>query len=251
MAAPALDIRGLTKRFGGLLAVDQVSLELASGPLNAIIGPNGAGKTTLFNLISGELKADAGSVLFHGQEILGQAPHRIVRRGISRTLQIKSVFPNLTVAENIRAAVLAHEGLRSAWRSALSYRAVESRIDELLSVVGLGPLRERIASTLSYGDIALLEMALALANEPRLLLLDEPVCGMGPEETERTVMQIKELSKSIDVLLIEHDMEVVFAIADRIVVMAQGGVLASGQPAEIAANKDVQEAYLGSPEDEL
>ena len=247
--ASALLVRNLTKRFGGLVAVDDISLRLDAGRLNAIIGPNGAGKTTLFNLITGEIAADTGSVIFQGREIIGLKPHQIVKRGISRTLQIKSVFGGLTVAENIRAAVMAHAGIVSMFRPAISYRAVSARIDGLLHDVGLTHVRDRTASTLSYGDIALLEMALALANEPKLLLLDEPVCGMGPEETERAVAKIKEISSRMDVVLIEHDMEVVFAIADRITVMAQGAVLAAGTPAEIAGDQKVQEAYLGAPED--
>lgn len=249
--ATILDIRGLTKRFGGLVAVDNVSLAIESGRLNAVIGPNGAGKTTLFNLITGEITADSGSVRFAGGEIIGLKPHQIVRRGISRTLQIKSVFGGLTVADNVRAAIMAHEGISSPFRSARSFAAVAGRIDELLSNVGLIGLRDRVAGTLSYGDVALLELALALANEPKLLLLDEPVCGMGPEETERAVARIVDIAKRIDVILIEHDMEVVFGIADRITVMAQGAVLAQGSPAEIAKDLRVQEAYLGSPEDEV
>jgi branched-chain amino acid transport system ATP-binding protein len=234
---PALSLSGVTKRFGGLVAVDGISIHLESGKLNAIIGPNGAGKTTLFNLISGEIAADAGRVMFGGQDIAGLKPHDIVRRGISRTLQIKSVFGGLSVADNVRIAVLTHERVMSPFRPAASFRAAGSRADEL-------------ASTLSYGDIALLEMALALAGEPKLLLLDEPVCGMGPQETERTVGMIKDISKRIDVILIEHDMEVVFDIADFIMVMAQGAILATGTAAQIAVDHKVQEAYLGSPEDD-
>lgn len=248
--AITLRIRGLTKRFGGLIAVDNVSLELETGRLNAIIGPNGAGKTTFFNLVSGEIASDSGSVLFGGSEIIGLKPHQIVRRGISRTLQIKSVFGGLSVIDNIRAAVMAHEGITSPFRPASSYTTISERIDELLLDVGLTHLRDRIAATLSYGDIALLEIALALANEPKLLLLDEPVCGMGPEETARAVARIVDIAKRVDVVLIEHDMEVVFGIADRITVMASGAILAQGTPAEIAKDQRVQEAYLGMPEDE-
>ena len=246
----ALSIHNLTKRFGGLVAVDDVSVELLSGRLNAIIGPNGAGKTTLFNLITGEIPADTGRVQFKGANIIGLKPHQIVRRGISRTLQIKSVFGGLTVADNVRAAVMSHEGISGMFRPARSYRRVDERVGALLETVGLGAHRDRPASQLSYGDIALLEIALALANEPKLLLLDEPVCGMGPEETERAVARIKDISRRVDVVLIEHDMEVVFAIADHITVMAQGAILAAGKPTEISADPKVQEAYLGSPEDD-
>ena len=246
----ALLVKGLTKRFGGLVAVDNVSVSFQSGRLNAVIGPNGAGKTTFFNLITGEIAADSGQVLFRDQDITGRKPHQIVQCGISRTLQIKSVFGGLSVSENIRAAVMVHEGILSPFRPAKSYAAVTERIETLLEDVGLSHLRDQTASTLSYGDIALLELALALANEPHLLLLDEPVCGMGPEETERAVTKIRQISKSLDVILIEHDMEVVFAIADRITVMSQGAILADGTPQEIARDPKVQEAYLGSPEDE-
>lgn len=246
----ALDVSGLTKRFGGLTAVDNVSMNLASGKLNAIIGPNGAGKTTFFNLVTGELRADSGSVRVHGKDLTGLPPHRIVRAGVSRTLQIKSVFSNLTVADNIRAAVMANESIRSPFRPLLSYSAVNQRVDELIAEVGLTEYRDRTASTLSYGDIALLELALALANKPQLLLLDEPVCGMGPEETERTTGIIRGIAQGTDIVIIEHDMEVVFSIADHIVVMAQGAVLAEGEPEAISKDARVQEAYLGSPEDE-
>jgi branched-chain amino acid transport system ATP-binding protein len=249
-AATALSIAGLTKRFGGLVAVDGISMQIAAGRLNAIIGPNGAGKTTLFNLITGEIAADEGSIVFDGAEITALKPHQIVRRGISRTLQIKSVFGGLTVADNVRAAVMSHDGISSMFRPARSYRQVDERVGTLLAEVGLAAHRDRPASQLSYGDIALLEVGLALANEPKLLLLDEPVCGMGPEETERAVARIKDISRRVDVVLIEHDMAVVFAIADHITVMAQGAILAEGKPVDISADPRVQEAYLGSPEDD-
>lgn len=245
----ALKVDGLTKRFGGLVAVDNISFELPSRHLNAIIGPNGAGKTTLFNLITGEIVADSGRVEAHGQNISRLKPHQIVRRGVSRTLQIKSVFSGLTVEENVRTAVMAHEHIISPMRSAASYRNVNLRVYDLVEMVGLSRHLHTRASSLSYGDIAILEIALALANEPNLLLLDEPVCGMGPEETEQAVETIQKLSKTIDVISIEHDMEVVFSIADEILVMAQGAVLARGTPAEISSSPEVQEAYLGAPEE--
>lgn len=249
--SPALSIQNLTKRFGGLIAVDDISIDFQAGRLNAVIGPNGAGKTTLFNLICGELRADAGRIVVSGADISRMKPYQIVRRGISRTLQIKSVFSGLSVEENVLAAVLAKRGAKSIFRPAGSYRDVNARVDELIAEVGLTALRARQASTLSYGDVALLELALALASEPQLLLLDEPVCGMGPEETERTVNIIKAIASRVTVILIEHDMEVVFDVADDIVVMAHGALLARGTPEEISRNADVQEAYLGSPEDDL
>jgi branched-chain amino acid transport system ATP-binding protein len=247
--AVALSVNGMTRRFGGLVAVDNVSFDLPARRLNAIIGPNGAGKTTLFNLITGEIRPDAGRVEAHGHDITGLKPHQIVRHSVSRTLQIKSVFSGLTVAQNVRTAVMVHEGLASPFRPAASYGAVNSRVDALVAQVGLAPHMHTLASALSYGDVALLEIALALANEPRLLLLDEPVCGMGPQETEQTVIKIREIARTVDVVLIEHDMEVVFAVADEIIVMAQGAILARGTPAEISNSPAVQEAYLGAPEE--
>jgi branched-chain amino acid transport system ATP-binding protein len=246
----ALSLSGVTKRFSGLVAVNDVTIDLASGKLNAIIGPNGAGKTTLFNLIAGELDADEGRVVFAGRDLLGLKPHEVVRRGISRTLQIKSAFGGLSVADNVRAAVMAHQRILSPFRPASSYRGVTARVEDLIESVGLSTYRDEPAATLSYGDVALLELALALAAEPNLLLLDEPVCGMGPLETERAVAKIQDIAKHTDVVLIEHDMEVVFSIADFIMVMAQGAVLATGTPREISANAQVQEVYLGSPEDD-
>jgi branched-chain amino acid transport system ATP-binding protein len=246
----ALSISGVSKRFGGLVAVDDITIDLASRKLNAIIGPNGAGKTTLFNLISGEIPADAGRVTFEGRDILGLKPHEVVRSGISRTLQIKSVFGGLSVSDNVRIAVLTHERIMAPFRPVSSFRAATARTDEIIEEVGLFTHRDDLASTLSYGDVALLEIALALAAQPKLLLLDEPVCGMGPQETENTVDKIKDISQRIDIVLIEHDMEVVYDIADFIMVMSQGAILATGGAAEIAADPKVQEAYLGSPEDD-
>jgi branched-chain amino acid transport system ATP-binding protein len=250
MADVALRLSGVTKRFGGLVAVDGVTIDFASGKLNAIIGPNGAGKTTLFNLITGEIPADSGRIEFANSDIAKLKPHQIVRRGVSRTLQIKSVFGGLSVLDNIRMAVLTQRGIRAPFRLVSSFKSVSTRADELIEEVGLTGHHNTMASALSYGDVALLEMALALAAEPKLLLLDEPICGMGPQETERAVEMIKRISKRIDLILIEHDMEVVFDIADSIMVMAQGGILATGTATEIASNLAVQEAYLGSPEDE-
>lgn len=251
-AAPlALSIQNLTKRFGGLVAVNDISVDFPAGRLNAVIGPNGAGKTTLFNLICGELRTDDGRILFGGGDVTRLKPYQIVRRGIARTLQIKSVFSGLTVEENIRAAVLVKRGVRSSFRPSDAYAEVNERVDGLLDEVGLSDSRDLPASTLSYGDVALLELALALACEPQLLLLDEPVCGMGPEETARTVQIVKNIAKRVNVILIEHDMEVVFDIADDIVVMAHGALLARGTPEEISKNLDVQEAYLGSPDDDV
>jgi len=250
MSQPVLQIEGLTKRFGGLVAVDNVSLALAPRRLHAIIGPNGAGKTTLFNLVCGFLAADGGRVFFAGSDIGGLKPHQISRLGIARTLQIKSVFNRLSVEENIWIAAHARNRFLHPLRSAEKDRGTREKVERVLEEVGLSALAQREAGTLSYGDIALLEIGIALAQEPRLLLLDEPICGMSPAETERTVAKIRQLAARIDIVIIEHDMEVVFEIADDITVMAQGGVLASGAPGDIARDERVREAYLGQPDDE-
>ena len=251
MTEPVLRIKGLTKAFGGLVAVDRVDYELPGGDLRAIIGPNGAGKTTLFNLISGMLAADTGSIAFRGREIAGQSPHAISRMGIARTLQVKSVFNGLSVYDNIWIAAHARGGRLHPLRAARSYRDTAGTVESVLEEVGIDDLRDEQAGNLSYGDIALLEMAIALAMRPNLLLLDEPVAGMSPEETQNTVAKIKELSGQLDVILIEHDMEVVFGIADVITVMNNGAILCEGRPDEIARDPRVQEAYLGAPEDEV
>ena len=249
-SAPILSIRGLTKRFGGVIAVNDVTLEFVPGRLHAIIGPNGAGKTTLFNLVSGFLPADGGRVLFAGRDITGLKPHRISRLGIARTLQVKSVFGQLSVSDNLWITAQAQRGVLNPFRPATSYRETCEKVERVLEQLELNALAERQAGTLSYGDIALLEIGMAMVAEPRLLLLDEPICGMSPAETERAVVKIRELARTVDIVLIEHDMEVVFEIADNITVMAQGAVLASGTPQEIAADERVREAYLGRPEDE-
>ena len=250
MSSPVLKIDNLTKRFGGLTAVDNLSLSLAGGRLHAIIGPNGAGKTTLFNLISGLLPSDSGRVFFGDRAITGLKPHQISRLGIKRTMQIKSVFPQLNVAENLWITAQAGQRFLHPLRPAARYRETREKVDRTLEQLGLTALAQRAAGTLSYGDVALLEIGMALIGEPRLLLLDEPICGMSPAETGRAVTKIRELAKQIDIVIIEHDMEVVFEIADDITVMTQGAILASGTPREIAADERVREAYLGRPDDE-
>ncbi|TMJ28600.1 MAG: ABC transporter ATP-binding protein [Alphaproteobacteria bacterium] len=250
MSDPVLRTDKLTKRFGGLTAVNGLTFELAGGGLHAIIGPNGAGKTTFFNLISGLLIPDGGRVLFCGREITGRKPHEISRLGIKRTLQIKSVFPQLSVADNLWITGYAGHGFLHPLRAAAKDHATREKVERTLDQIGLDALAQRQAGTLSYGDVALLEIGMALISQPRLLLLDEPTCGMSPAETERAVAKIRELARTIDIIIIEHDMEVVFGIADHITVMAQGAILASGRPAEIAADERVREAYLGREEDE-
>jgi branched-chain amino acid transport system ATP-binding protein len=250
MTEPVLRTENLTKRFGGLTAVDNLSLSLPGGRLQAIIGPNGAGKTTFFNLVSGLLSADGGRVFFLGRDITGLKPHEISRLGIKRTLQIKSVFNQLSVAENLWVTRKAGNRFLHPFRDASRDLETKARVDQTLEQTGMTALADRPAGTLSYGDVALLEIGMALISEPRLLLLDEPTCGMSPAETGRAVATIRELARTIDIVIIEHDMEVVFGMADDITVMAQGTVLATGSPKEIAGDERVREAYLGRPEDE-
>ncbi len=245
-----LRTENLTKKFGGLIAVDNFTLSLESGRLHAIIGPNGAGKTTFFNLVSGILPLTSGKVFFGGREITGLKPHEISRLGIKRTLQIKSVFPQMTVAENLWVTRQASQGFLHPFRAATRDTQTRERVDQTLEQIGMTALADRTAGTLSYGDVALLEIGMALISEPKLLLLDEPTCGMSPAETERAVAKIKELARSIDIIIIEHDMEVVFGIASDIIVMTQGAILARGTPQEISNDERVREAYLGRPEDE-
>ena len=250
MTEAVLRTENLTKRFGGLTATDNLSLSLPGGRLHAIIGPNGAGKTTLFNLISGLLKPDSGRVFFGDRDITGLRPHEISRLGIKRTMQIKSVFNQLSVAENLWVTRQAAQRVLHPFKPASRDSQTREQVERTLEQIEMTALADRIAGTLSYGDVAMLEIGMALISEPRLLLLDEPICGMSPAETERAVAKIRDLARKIDIAIIEHDMEVVFGIADDITVLAQGSILAAGSPQEISANERVREAYLGRPEDE-
>jgi branched-chain amino acid transport system ATP-binding protein len=251
MTTPILQVEGLTKTFGGLLAINNVDFELPEGELHAIIGPNGAGKTTFFNLISGLLSADTGRVVFQGEDITGKAPHKISQRGISRTLQIKSVFNGLTVYDNVWIAAHSRAKFLHPFRSKKKYTDTAHQVEKVLEEMGLTSYAYEMAGNLSYGDLCLVEIAIALATRPSLLLLDEPVAGMSPEETEKTVLKIQELAKKLSVILIDHDMEVIFGIADVITVMNMGSVLSQGSPEVIAKDRRVQEAYLGTPEEEV
>lgn len=247
--APLIEVSGIVKRFGGLAALDGVDFTLAPGKLYAIIGPNGAGKTTLFNVITGILKPTAGQIRFQGEDITDAPVHRISRLGLARTLQIKSVFNGSTVAENLWIAVQSRFGVFQPFARARAKTETARKVDQLLEELGLTHLAHTPAGVLSYGDVALLEIGIALATEPKLLLLDEPICGMGPAETQQTVAKIKALSERINIIIIEHDIEVVFDVADDIIVMNQGAVLARGSPDEIAGDHAVRNAYLGDPDD--
>lgn len=246
MAEAVLRARDLARHFGGLKAVDGVSLDLVPGSIHAIIGPNGAGKTTLINLLSGDLPPSAGSIAFDGREIAGLPSERIARLGIARSYQRINIFERFSAFENCRLA--AQAATRHGWRllcPARRARHLDERAERALAQVRLDQ-PARIAAALSHGEQRQLEIAMTLSTNPRVLLLDEPLAGMGAEESTRMAALVKELGRSHAVLLVEHDMDVVFSIADRLTVMVDGKVLASDAPAAIRANAAVQAAYLGS-----
>ena len=244
-----LSVRSLARHFGSLRAVDDVSFTVERGELRAIIGPNGAGKTTLFNLISGFFPPSAGAIVFDGRDITRLSVHRRVQIGIGRTFQITEIFPDLSVRANVQIAVEAASGLRlRPWISRAAANAARERIDEILERGGLAARADRIASELAHGEQRAVEILMALALCPRLLLLDEPTAGMGDQETYHVTQLIERLHRDagLAIILIEHDMRVIFHLADRITVLAAGKVLAEGEPAEIAADEQVQAAYLGT-----
>jgi branched-chain amino acid transport system ATP-binding protein len=241
-----LETTGLTRRFGGLTAVSDLSLRLSVGELHAVIGPNGAGKSTLVNLLSGELAPSAGRVRLDGREVTGWPPWRLARGGIGRSYQKTNIMPELTVFENARLAAGARGFAPRRWlRAAAGDAASAAGARAALARVGLAEAGGQVAATLSHGQLRLLEIAMALATEPRVLLLDEPLAGMGPEESERLAALLRELARDHALLLIEHDMDVVFAVADLLTVMVDGRVLERGPPADIRASAAVREAYLG------
>jgi branched-chain amino acid transport system ATP-binding protein len=243
-----LRVESVSKHFGSLIAVNDVSMTVELGELRAVIGPNGAGKTTFFNLISGFLTPSAGRIIFDGNDITHLLPARRVWRGIARTFQITEVFPELPVRENLRIAVEVAAGYRLRfWQSEEDNRKVQARVAELLDMSGLAGKADRLVGELAHGDQRATEIMMALALNPRLLLLDEPTAGMGDQETYEIIQLIRRLHKDgkLTIVLIEHDMRVVFHLADRIMVLDQGKFLAEGTPQDIAANKAVQTAYLG------
>jgi branched-chain amino acid transport system ATP-binding protein len=242
-----LAVEGLAKSFGGVHAVRGVSFAVAAGELLALIGPNGAGKTTCFNMLNGQLAAAGGSVRFEGRELLGLAPRQVWRLGVGRTFQITATFASMTVRENVQMALLSHHRrLREWWRPAA--RLYREEADRLLARVGMEAQAERACSVLAYGDLKRVELAVALANEPRLLLMDEPTAGMAPKERIALMALTAEIvrERRIAVLFTEHDMDVVFAHADRIIVLNRGRLIAAGRPAEVRASAEVQQVYLGS-----
>ena len=244
-----LEVRGVSRRFGNLVAVRDVSLRVEKGELRAIIGPNGAGKTTFFNLISGLFPPSAGSISFDGRDITALAPDQRVALGIARTFQITEIFPELTVFENVRISAEVTDGFRlRPWISRAERDKVRHAVAETLKLTGLASKSDRLVGELSHGDQRAAEIAMALALRPRLLLLDEPTAGMGDQETYDITQLIRRLHRdhSLTIVLIEHDMRVIFHLADRITVLDQGNMLAEGTPSEIAANEAVQAAYLGN-----
>ena len=242
-----LSIRNLSKAFGGVHAVDNVSFDLGEGEFLALIGPNGAGKSTCFNMINGQLAPDAGDIRFADRSIVGLKPRDIWRLGVGRTFQVAATFGSLTVIENVQLALASHHRelfhVMAAFRTRHRERALA-----LLAQVGMADAAERPCKELAYGDVKRVELAIALANEPRLLLMDEPTAGMAPRERNELIALVKTLvvERSISVLFTEHSMDVVFAYADRILVLARGALIADGTAAAIRDNVQVQEVYLGT-----
>jgi len=242
-----LRVAKLCKAYGGVQAVCGVSFSLAAGELLALIGPNGAGKTTCFNLLNGQIAADSGSAEFKGRSLIGRTPRQIWRLGVGRTFQITATFASMSVRENVQTALLNFHGKLNALLT-LAARQYRDEAMQLLARVGIAEQAERPCAVLAYGDLKRVELAIALANRPRLLLMDEPTAGMASSERVALMQLTAELARASDiaVLFTEHDMDVVFAHADRVLVLNRGSVIAEGKPAEVRANPEVQEVYLGS-----
>jgi branched-chain amino acid transport system ATP-binding protein len=244
-----LEARGLVKRFGGLVATDDLDLSVRHGEIHAVIGPNGAGKTTLIGQLTGELRPDAGSILFDGADVTALAAPARARLGIARSFQITQIFRRFTVLENVMLAVQAREPHAFRfWTDARRDEALAGPARRVLEETGLAASAGRLAGALAHGEQRQLEIAMALATSPRMLLLDEPMAGMGREESERMTALLRRLKARETILLVEHDMDVVFALADRVTVLVYGRAIASGTPDEIRANPEVRTAYLGEDE---
>lgn len=250
-SAPLLAIDGLTKAYGALIAVDNVTMRVADGEVRAVIGPNGAGKTTLFHLVTGVVKPTRGTVHFAGENITGLPAHVICQKGLSRTFQLTSLFPEMSARENTMLAAQArHAGRWRPFGGADVFATARRKGDAAIEQLGLAHVADRPAGLLSHGDQRLLEVAMAMAQEPRVLILDEPTQGLSVEETVQAVETLAKFlaASRVTVMLVEHDMEVVFRLAQKITVLHRGGVIADGTPAEVKANARVQEAYLGGME---
>jgi len=246
MAGPLLEVAGLKRSFGGFQALGGVSFQVEAGEISAVIGPNGAGKTTLFNVITGHLAPDSGRVGFAGRDITGQPPHAICRLGVARSFQRTNIFPRLSVFENVQIAILSHERRAyGLWTPAQGLG--RDRTMEILEDVGLAPRAADPSGSLSYGDQKQLELGIALALQPTLLLLDEPTAGMSPQETRTSVALVARIARErkLTVLFTEHDMEVVFSVAQRIRVLHQGRLIAEGAPEEIRGLAEVKRVYFG------
>jgi len=244
-----LEVRGLTKVFGGFTAVGEVDLVVQPGKIHSVIGPNGAGKTTLFRLLTGVHRPTSGSIRFEGRELGGARPHVVARRGLTQSFQITNVFPRMTVLESVQVAIVARHHRSWDFVSA-GQDKVAAEAAELLQEVGLAPASGARAQALSHGDQRILEVTLALATRPRLLLLDEPTAGMSPAETSRMVGLVTGLARSrgLTVVLSEHDMDIVFGVSDAVTVLHRGRVICHGSPAEVQADPQVAEVYLGGEE---
>jgi len=242
----ALELRDIHHDFSGLQVLTGIDLEVREGERHAVIGPNGAGKSTLFNIITGRYAPRSGRVLYRGRDITGAAPHRIARLGVGRSFQIINTFPRLTVFQNVRSAVLSRRHMRlDAWSLLDRQTDVSREAEETLGMVGLLDRRDVLASELSYGDQRELEIALTVATRPDLVMLDEPTAGLNSDDTRRAVALIRQVTEGRTLVMVEHDMEVVFNLADRISVIYYGRVLATGTPDEIRTNEEVKRAYLG------
>jgi branched-chain amino acid transport system ATP-binding protein len=242
-----LSVRSLSKAFGGIRALDNVSFDVGEGEFLALIGPNGAGKSTCFNIVNGQIRPDDGNILFGGRGIVGLPPREIWRLGIGRTFQIAATFGSMTVAENVQLALASHHGEIFRFGGALRQRRLESAL-YLLEQVGMKEAAQHACKELAYGDVKRVELAIALANDPRLLLMDEPTAGMAPRERNDLIALVKRLvvERNVSVLFTEHSMDVVFAYADRIIVLARGMLIAQGGSAAIRDNPQVQQVYLGT-----
>jgi branched-chain amino acid transport system ATP-binding protein len=250
MSGAILSVEGLHKRFGGLNAINKVNLDVQPGELVAIIGPNGAGKTTLINLLTGVYRANEGRILFQGEDVTALPVHTRSIRGLARSFQITSIFPEMTVLENVAIAAQAHSGHSYRfWRPVVQDRRIFNSSRDVLSELGMAERSGQRASMLAHGEKRILEIAMALVTKPKMLLLDEPMAGLGLEESRQMIKFIAAMKKKATILLIEHDMEAVFALANRIFVLASGAIVASGPPAHIKTDPGVKLAYLGDDED--
>ena len=246
MAEALLEIEGLTKRFGGVIAADEISLMLPAGELHAIIGPNGAGKSTLIGQLTGEITPDSGRIRFDGQEITNLPAYRRCQLGLARSFQITTLFPDFTALDNVALSAQAHSGHSFRfWSNARTEIALSEPARTALAIVGLAERAATLVADLSHGERRQLEIAMALAGRPRMLLLDEPMAGMGPEESIRLVEMLRALKGAVTVMLIAHDIDAVFALADRIRVLVYGRIIATGAPAAIRSDSAVRQAYLG------